>query len=445
MADTTHHEQGSRRDRSIRQTFLASSGLQAVALVVTLTSLPFVTRALGTEAYGVLATLTGFVALLGFADLGIGAAVTTRLAMALGRDDAAEASRVVSTGLVAITAASTMLLVVGSLLTWLLPWNRVLGVESLPAHDVRKAVFCAVVAVSLSVLGSLGQRVLYGMQKGGIANLWLLAATLIGAGLSITAALVGAPLYVFVLAGIGSAAVVGVVCTWWVLVKSAGRFPVSHEAMRVDEFRALATSSGWFLAISVSSILAFQTDTLIVATLLGAADAGVFSIVTRLFGLVLAVLFPALLQMWPAIGEAFTRGDIAWIRSRIRWAIVLEFCLATAACTAIALLGRSGIGWLFGPGLKPPQGLLSLMAVFTTLSLTSAPLAIFLNAVGRVRTHAYLAIAVGVTNLPLSWVLTGHVGIVGPVIGSLVTNVCLASIPAAFIVRRILRRASAVA
>lgn len=443
MRDAAEVARGSRRDRSILQTFFASSGLQATALVVALTSLPFVTRALGSEAYGVLATLTGFVALLGFADLGIGAAVTTRLALALGRDDEAEASRVLSTGLAAITAASACLLLGGALLTWLLPWNAILGVDSLSETAVRRAVLCTVAAVSLSIFGSLGPRVLYGLQKGGVANLWLLVATLAGAGLSIMAALLKASLFVFVLTGIGSSALVGVACTWWVLLRRAETPPLSREGVGVGEFKVLATSSGWFFAISVSSILAYQTDTLIVAHLLGAADAGVFSIANRMYGLVLAVLFPALLQLWPAIGEAFSRGDFAWIKSRLKWATIGVSVAATLTCAAIALFGRYGIDRLFGRDLVPPQALLTTMAIFTTASLVGAPFALFLNAVGRARTHAQFAIAVGITNAPLSWILTVKIGIAGPVWGSLITNVCLVSVPAAFVVRRILRRAPA--
>ena len=77
-------DRGRQRDRSIRHTLVASLGQQIAVVAVTLISLPFVTRVLTTEEYGVLATLTGFFALLGFADLGIGSAVTTRLASATG-------------------------------------------------------------------------------------------------------------------------------------------------------------------------------------------------------------------------------------------------------------------------------------------------------------------------------------------------------------------------
>ena len=445
MSEPTGDDQvarASRRDRSILQTLLASSGLQLAALAVTFASLPFVTRALTTEAYGVLATLTGFVALLGFADLGVGGAVTTRLAMATGKDDSREASGVVSTGFVSIVTASLVLLAVGSLMTLLLPWRRILGVHALSDHAVRVAVFCTVASVSLSVIGSLGQRVLYGIQRGSAANLWLLAATLIGATCSIAASLFDAPLYVFVLAGIGSAALVGVVCTWWVLCRAPGAPRVRRDAIHLETLGTLARSSGWFFAISVSSVVGYQTDTLIIAHLLGASDAGVYNTAARMYGLILAVLFPALLQLWPAIGEAYARGDISWIRSRLRWATALVTAAAAIAGLAIALTGRSVIGAAFGHSLVPPQGLLNVMAIFTTVSLAAAPPALLLNAVGHVRTHAFLAIAVGITNLPLSWFLTSRVGITGPALGSLLTNFSLALVPSAFLVRRILRQAS---
>ena len=116
--------------------------------------------------------------------------------------------------------------------------------------------------------------------------------------------------------------------------------------------------------------------------------------------------------------------------------------MSALACAILVVVGRPVITSWLNDSLTPPQSLIIAMAFFTTFSLASAPLALCLNAIGQVRIHAWLAIAVGVTNLPLSWLLTHQVGIAGPVIGSLATNFCLATIPAAIVVTRILRRAA---
>jgi len=443
MSDDGSPDYRSQRDRSIRQTLLASSGLQLTVVAVTFVSLPFVTRALTAEEYGALATLTSLVALLGFADLGIGAAVTTRLAQAQGRDDIEHSSVIISTGLLAASLASLIMLSLGCLLAWTLPWSTILGVDQVPDHTLVAAVFCTVLAAALSIVGAVGNRVLYGLQRGNVATFWLIAATLTGAGCSISAAAIGAPLYVFVLTGVGASALVSLLCTWWVLTRATGVPRTSYGAISLKELRPMARASGWFFVIAVFSALAFQTDVLVVAALLGAPAAGVFSITNRLFGLILQVLFPALMQLWPAIGEAFTRGDLDWIRSRLRQTIVLAAGASAVASAFLVLVGHQVVSFWLTPSLAPPVGLLVAMACWTTMSLASAPLFMFLNAVGHVRSHAWMAVAVGVTNLPLSWLLTHHIGLAGPAVGSLIANFCLATVPGTFVVMRSLHHAPA--
>lgn len=438
MPEAAPRSRARARDLAIFETLLASGGLQVAIVLSAILSLPFVTRVLSTSEYGVLATITGFVALLGFADLGVGSALTQRLAAAKGREDDEDARGVLSTALAVGACASVLVAILGVTLALVLPWRDILGADDVAQDDIRAAMICTALVTGLSVIGSLGQRVLYGVLRGRTANQWLVVGTVAGALALVLAAVMNAPLYAFVLAGTGVPALLSLLCTYWAVTHSPELPRPAWRSLNRAEFRALTTTGAWFFVIALFSAIGYQTDALIVAGLLGASAAGVFSVANRVFGLVLQGLYPALLQLWPALSDAYSRGDLAWMRSRLRWAIALAGIFSLVSGGLLIVVGRPLISLWLTDELVPSLALLVSLACWTAYSLASAPVMLLLNATGRVRAHALMAAAVGIANLPLSIVLTQQMGIVGPVIGSLVANICFAGIPGLIIARGIL-------
>jgi O-antigen/teichoic acid export membrane protein len=433
---------GRHRDRALLRTFTASAGLQIATVAGAVISLPFVTRTLSTPDYGVLATLTGFVALLGFADLGIGAALTDRLAEATGRDDPDTPQQLVSTAIVGAGIAAVLVLVSGTICTILLPWQVILGAPSIPETTLRACVLCLVLGTAVAIIGSLGQRILYGLQRGSVANHWLVAATVASAGASILVSVVGAPLWIYVLATVGAPAVVSLFCTWWVVVGtgSPNLRPRRRLVARAG-LKDLAGTSGWFFAIAVAAAVGYQTDSLVVAAILGASSAGVYSVALRLFGLLSQSLYPVLLQLWPAFGEALARGDTAWIRTRFRWSMMLAAGGSGVIGVALVIAGPQLVALWLTEELTPSRTLLIALAAWTAYSLGTAPMFFLLYAAGKVRSCAIMAVAVAIANVPLSILFTQRIGISGPVLGSLVATMLFTGVPGSLIIQRLLRDA----
>jgi O-antigen/teichoic acid export membrane protein len=409
-------------------------------------SLPFVTRALSTAEYGVLATLTGFVALLGFADLGIGSALTSRLAEAMGHDDMAAPKRLVSTAMVGAAVAALIVFVAGTVLAVFLPWQSILGAASISPGTLRACVLCLAACTALGITGSLGQRILYGLQRGSAANHWLVAATVSSAGTSILVSFLGGPLWTYVLATVGAPALVSTMCTWWVVV--ATRSPdlrPSRSLVARNGLVEMAGTSGWFFAIAVAAAASYQTDSLVVAAILGASSAGVYSVALRVFGLLSQAIYPALLQLWPAFGEALARGDTAWIRKRFRWSMILASTTSGLVGVVLVLVAPRLVSLWLTEELTPSRSLLVAMAVWTVYSLGTAPIFFLLYAAGKVRSAAIMGVSVAVANVPLSILFTQHLGIAGPILGSLVATFLFAGVPGGLAVQRLLREAPAFA
>ena len=434
---------GRRRDRALLNTLVAGVGLQGAVVVAAVFSLPFVSRTLPANEFGVYVVITGSVALFAFADFGIGAALTDRLAAASGKDDSATQSFWVSTAVAGVSLAAGTVALLGTVLTFALPWQRLFGAPSIPTSTLQAAVLCMVVATSLSIVGGIGQRVLYGLQRGDIANSWLIPATLAGAAAVVSVSLVHGPLWAYVGATAGVPALVSLVCTWWVLDRGWPALRPRWSLVRWAGLHDLAGRSGWFLVLAVAGAAAYQTDSLVVSAVLGAASAGVYSVAMRLFGLISQVLYPALAQLWPAFSEAFGRGDVHWVVSRFRRSMVLSGAVAGAAGLGVVVIGPAVVSLWLGPDLAPPRSLLVALAVWTAYSLATSPIVFLLNAAGRVRANGLMALSAAFANVAVSILLTRQIGISGPVLGSLVSHIVFVAIPGAVLARRVLADARA--
>lgn len=432
------------RDRVVLQTLFGGAGVQIATVLAALISLPVVTRSLTAAEYGVLATLSGFIALLAFADLGIGSALSTRMAQTLGAGDEHAARSATSTALLASIGAAAAVALLGIVAAFVLPWRSILGAEALPDSTVTSAVLVTAIATAFSIPAALGQRALYGLHRGPVANRWVVAGTLLTAAASIVAAWADAPLTVFVLAALGTPAAIGLCCTAWVL-SSDPRVRPALSAVTAHEWHVLRATSGWYFLIAVAAAFGFQTDAMIIAGILGAPSAGVYGVAARVFGLVTQSMYPALLQLWSAFADAHARSDSQWVRTRLARGTVIVGVLSGAACLILVLVGGDLIRVWLTPDLVPSRGLLLAMAAWTTFSLVQAPMFLLFNGVGRVRAHALMATAVATLNLPLSLWLATSIGVAGPVLASLLASTVVAAGPGLVVLRRVLSENSPLA
>jgi O-antigen/teichoic acid export membrane protein len=397
-------------------------------------------RALSNTQFGVLATLLTFTGLMAFADFGIGNGLMTELAIAHGHDDMRRIRAMVSAAISGMLPLGAFVAALGPVAAVILPWTEILGTSVSDTGDLRTAVAVFFLFAGFAIPASIGQRTLMGLQRGSVANSWLLvgaAASLVGV---LVAAVTHSPLWCFVLASIGLPAMVASVQSIWVLAGSRLEIRPSRQLVTRASLRSLASVSGLFLALNVATTIAYQADTLIVASTLGAGSAAVFIVGLRMFGFVSGTLAGASQQMWMAMAEALARGDVDWVRSRFLRVILGTLAVSVPSVLLLLALGRPLARMWVGPDLIPPLSLLVAFAVWTIYSLAMTQIAFLLNAARIVGPQVVMALSTTAVNLALSLYLTSRIGITGPLIGSLAAHVAFAGIPALVLAAGILRR-----
>jgi O-antigen/teichoic acid export membrane protein len=158
-----------------------------------------------------------------------------------------------------------------------------------------------------------------------------------------------------------------------------------------------------------------------------------FSVIAMMSSMLVAPL-------WPAYGEAISRGDIQWVRHTLRRSLLTVLGATSAAAFALLLLSRSLIHLWVGSRIHPPLFLLIGLAIWTVIGCCGDALAMFLNGGEVIRFQVIVASIFGIGCLATKVSFVHFFGIVGVPWATIAAYVLLNALPCWLYVPAIVRR-----
>lgn len=412
-----------------------------LALAVSLLTIPLAIGYLGAERYGLWITISAVTAMLAFADFGLGNGLMNAIADAYGRDDRAAAQRAVSSAFLILTALALAGVVGFALLYRIVPWADWANVSSATAaaeSGPTVVVFFLCFAVNLPL--GLAQRIQYGRQEGFEVSVWAALGSLISLAGLIAAiqARAGLPLLVLALAGgpVVATALNGVVLF-------TRRHPELRPRLQLATGRAafsLMRVGMLFFVLQLAVAVAFQSDIIVAARILGPSAAAEYSVALRLFFLVPTILSMVFLPLWPAYGEAIARGDLAWVRRTLTRATAIGVAVTTASSAFLVITGRDVLRIWLGPVFDPPFMMLLGMALWAVVSTAFTSIAMLLNGASVIRFQVIVASVMAGASIAASIALAGSFGVSGVIWGTLLAYLVCAALPTFWYLPRVLRQ-----
>lgn len=416
-------------------------GARVARIAVSLITVPLTLHYLGTERFGLWMTISSILAMANFADFGIGNGVINTVADAYGKDDQEEIRQVVSSSF-AVLALIALVLLSGFFLSYrFISWGNFFNVTSTQArNEAGPAIAVFALCFSLNIPLDVVQRVQLGLQQGFRTNFWQVVSS-VGILIGILAVIYLHGSMTLLMAVLAGMPVVGTAINaiHFFSITRRDLFPrwrfVSREAIvRVARFGA------FFFVLQVVVAIAFSADNFIVARTVSAAAVTVFSIPERMFGMIVLMVTMFVTPLWPAYGEAISRGDMHWVRNTLQRSILIVFGLTTLVSALLLTFAYPLIRWWVGPTIHPPFLLLVGLAIWTVISSCGSTLAVFLNGASIIRFQVIVASIFGVGCLLIKIFFTRHFGIVGVPWATILTYILLNVIPCVIYVPRVLRK-----
>lgn len=411
-------------------TTLASVFTKIVKILTIVISVPLAVNYLGTERYGLWLTISSLVSFLNFADFGMGNGLLNAISEANGKNDPEMAREYTSSAFFALLSLAFILAMIFACVYPWVSWVSFFNVSSTQAMQEAgptMIVFmgCFLISIPLGII----QRVQWGYQEGFMSNIWESVGSLLGL-IGILVAMyfeVGLPWLILAMAG---APVIALILNGFLLFgfRRVWLRPHVNHVTRFAIRKILGTGSLFFILQIAASIL-LLSDNIIIAQVLGASAVVAYAIPQKIFSMIDMILDMVITPLWPAYGEAMSRGDITWIKQTFFRSLVAVILFTSVCSLFLVRFGTHLISFWTRSTVNVELSLLIGFSVWTVIKAAGTATAMFLNGINVIRFQAIVAIIVATVALLAKIFLVSTIGLEGIIWGTIIAYVICADIP----------------
>jgi O-antigen/teichoic acid export membrane protein len=429
--DTSTSEGRSKeRYRRVALTAVASGIAKSISTITALITVPLTLTYLGAERYGLWMTISSVVLMLGFADLGLGNGLLNAISEANGKNDREAAANYVSSGFFMLGAMALLIVVVFIIAYPYVPWPSIFNIKSKLANQEvgpAMAAFMAIYALNLPL--GVVQRVQMGYQEGYKTNIFQCIGSVFGLIAVLLVIYVQGGLVWLVLA-MGGGPTLALLINWVILfrLQSPWLRPRRRRATWASAKRIFRIGFLFFL-LQLAVTLAFTSDNLVAAQVLGPEAVTQYSVPMRLFSILPMMMSLIMDPLWPAYGEAIVRGEMEWIQKTLFKSLLITFLIVPLPALFLVLFGVEIVHLWVGPEITPSFLLLAGMGVWSVLLALGSTLSMFLNGINIIKIQIYSASLFGISALLLKILLANTIGLPGIIWGTIIAYTLSTVIP----------------
>jgi O-antigen/teichoic acid export membrane protein len=311
------------RGRRVFLTFLSVLGNKGVTVIVGFISLPLTLNYLGEERYGMMATIVSFLALMSFADFGLGYGLQNRIPEF--EKNETKLKEAISSTFFFLLMASVVLAAIFFLVYPYVSWHKIFNVKSdLAIQEASESVLALFLCLIINIPISIVTKVQGGFQEGYFNNIWLSIGNVLGLGLLFLAVSYEMGVSVIILAIYGAN-------TLGILLNFLNQFlrirfhllPKFGQVNR-DVLRIIVRDGVYFTFIQILFAFFNASDNIIISQTLGAEKVASLAIGLRLIALLSTPMHAIMAPSLPAINDAIDKNDRRWVNKLFTKGLVLS-------------------------------------------------------------------------------------------------------------------------
>ena len=338
----THQEARTERLRRLKRTFLSSILLRPLAFITPLFITPIFYKYLGGDlGFGLYQSTVAFSMFVLMANAGLSLGMVNKLTDCKVSDDKQLAQRYVSSLFFALLFMAILGSLIASATIPFVNWSTLFKFNNARfAAQMPWSIWLTVVCTLMGLAMGVPVAIYTAYQDLEHNNYWDAASkvTIFFAGIAVTLTPFG--LISVAAAAVGTPVLIRSINCLVLFFHEKPWLRPSLKHFSFELVKQTLAQSVCFFLLSLSVMLLFQADKLMITFFLGADKNSAFSLVGQLFlsGYALCLIF--LQPLWPAYGESMRRGDFAWVNRTVRMSLfVLCGCL-TVWGMIILLFGK---------------------------------------------------------------------------------------------------------
>ena len=408
------------RYRRILLTGGSTAIVKILSASINLITVPLTVNYLGAERYGLWMAISSIMALMSFADLGLGNGLLNAISKAHGKNSIKDAQTAVSSTFYMLLSISILLLLIFLIIYPFIEWQILFNAQfKLAIEESGPTMFVLVIIFLINMPLGIARRIQDGYQEGFKFQIWLIVGSIISlAGLLICIYLeTGLPWLVFAFSSgqLTATLLNGIVLFGKRRNELLPRFSHFDFIAGKHLFRAGLI----FFLLGFFTLLGNVTDGIILSHTLGPASVAGFEIVKKIFLFSMFTQF-IIQPLWPAFGEALESGDYNWARKTLTKAIKLSILSSAIISLPLLLFGKQIITVWVGPEFVPSWSLLIGFYVFVLFANYGGVMSTFLNSGALIKKQLLIIVLASVSSVFLKIVLSINFGVSGAIWATLI-------------------------
>lgn len=414
------------RIRKAIWTIGASSITKGITVLTPFITTPITMRYLGDERFGLWMTITSVLAMLAFADLGMGNGLLTEVSKFKGKDDAHGMKCAISTAYFILGCSTSLALTLFLIFLNYIPWGSIVN-ASTPAlsQDAKTIGAICITCFIINVPLNLISKIQLGLQQGYISELWQIMSSLSSMILIVCAVYCRASIAVLILCVAATPLIFMLLNTVTFFRRNPGSIAISRKFVDFKMAGRILHIGVQFLILSILTSLSLYCDNLIVAHSMNLEDVAILSITEKPVKMLSLISVILCMPFWAVNGEALARRDTSWVKKN-----TIRLCLICFGVTALAAAMLLIIGpWFFrhwiGADFQFSSMLLLTLSIWSILFSISSPFFMVLNGAGLI----WVQIKIWLIFLPIAvlckvW-FSSMIGLSGIPLGGIVPYILL--------------------
>ena len=404
---------------------VAINSIAGIIYKIVILLMGFISRKLfivymGRDLLGLNSLFTDLLSFLNLADLGIGVSVQFSLYKPIAENDEQKILSIVCMAKKVFDAIGIIITLVGFGLTFFL--NYFIAENPYTDSFLRIVFFMNVLSISLTYFVAHKKIFLQAKEEIYIINIIDTLTQVIGTVLKILIIVVLKNYYFYVAVSIVSV-IISNICIEIICDK---RYNFLNEKIKVkkSDKKGLINGLKDVIPLKIGTYLYSSTDNVVISTFLGLKDVAIYSnylLITN-----------AVMQFFYMIAEAFkvSVGNIFYeeqdkdrIIDYFNGYLLLQFLLSSFSVVSLWCLITPFVVMFFGKEYEMASSIVAVLLFDMFVHSMYQPLSMMFGALGKFKEDKNITLGIDVVNIIVSVILVKKIGLLGPVVGTLISNI----------------------
>lgn len=411
------------REKILIKQVSSSFIFKILAMGLSYLSIPLFLKYLGNRDYGLWMTIFSIVSWINTFDLGIGNGLRNKLSENLAKKDYINAKEYITTGYIILSIIAFFIFLVGIFIINMVKITEFLNINFYNENYI-KMIFIIVFSITIVNFIIFLYKVFYlSIHNSFIGNLTnLIFQVTFILSLYLLKHLNKINLISIAIIYPGINLIIGILATINFFKKHSNLKP-SLKFFKKEKIKEINNLGLIFFIIQISGLVIYSTDSMLITKYLGTDEVTVYSIVFKLFQVLLTLEALISSPMWTLFIDAYIKKDKKWIKKAFINLNLLFLLLIIGVVIMIYILPYIIKFWI-GQELIYPKYLILFWGLFILNRVYGDIYMIFINATGKIKLQMYLAVLGAIINIPLTIYFIKNLGL-GSSGAILATNICL--------------------